>query len=652
MDVLSNIIIIFGLAILILYIFYQLHMPTIVGLLLTGILAGPRGLGVISAVDEVEMLAEIGVIALLFAIGVEFSLKELWRIRKAVIVGGFLQVIFTLLAVYFIAIRIGMSFNEALFIGMLFSLSSTAIVLKLLQEKDEIETPHGRIALAVLIFQDIMVVPMILITPLLAGEVYSESLILLMIKGIGIVLMVIISAEWVVPYLLYQIARTRSRELFILSIVFICFAVAWLTSSMGLSLALGAFLAGLIISESEYSHQALVNIIPFRDIFMSFFFVSIGMLLNIYFLFQYLWMILIIAFGALIMKSIIAGSAASLLGYPIRTSILAGIALSQIGEFSFILSGFGVEYDIISKNTYQFFLAISILIMAATPFIMDIAPIVADSVHRLPLIKKLYVYPETQKKVGLKDHLVIIGFGVNGRNVARAAQVAGIPYVVIEINPDTVKNEQAKGKLIYYGDAVHEAVLEHAGVRDARVMVIAISDPAATRRITATARRINPRLHIIARTRYLQEMKPLYDLGADEVIPEEFETSVEIFVRVLEKYVVPRDIIEKFTSEVRADGYEMFRSLSIDKSHDLKLDLPNVEISTLRVGETSPIIGKTLAELELRKRYGVTLLAIRRNSQILANPHGDIQLHANDIVVLLGTPDKIAEITGLFSGKI
>jgi len=651
---LNDIVIIFGLSIAILFICHRLRVPTIVGFLLTGILAGPYGLGLVKAVHEVEILAEVGVVLLLFTIGIEFSLERLLQIKKSVLMGGSIQVLLTLLVTFVIARQLGQPIGESIFIGFLISLSSTAIVLKLIQERAEVDSPHGRTTLGILIFQDIIIVPMILFAPLLAGATgdLGESVLVLIAKGIGIIGLVFVSAKWIVPQVLYQIARTRSQELFLLSIVVICLAVAWITSSAGLSLALGAFLAGLIISESEYSHHALGNILPFRDVFTSFFFVSIGMLLDVGFLFRQPGTIVLIALGVLVLKSIIASFATVLLGFPLRTSILVGLALGQVGEFSFILSKTGVEHGLLAGNIYQMFLAVSVLSMAATPFIITLAPRIADIMLRLPLPKRLIsgFYPVSEIKVeNKKHHLIIIGFGVNGRNVARAARVSGIPYAIIEMNPETVRSEQAQGEPIYYGDSTQESVLQHANIKDARIVVAAINDPTATRRITEIIRRLNPEVHLIVRTRYLQEVKPLYELGADEVIPEEFETSVEIFTRVLAKYFIPRDEIERLVAEVRSDGYEMFRSLSKESSSfsDLKLHLPDVEISTLRVAERSPLVGKSLAEIELRKKYGVTVLAIRRDSQILSNPNVNMPFCANDMLFVLGPPDKVAEVASL-----
>ena len=300
------------------------------------------------------------------------------------------------------------------------------------------------------------------------------------------------------------------------------------------------------------------------------------------------------------------------------------------------------------------FLSVSVLTMAATPFIIAAAPRIAQGVIRLPLLanyKAGHSTLEEEHKENLNNHLIIIGFGLNGKNLARAASAAEIPYLIIEMNTDSVRTGRKNGEPIMFGDATQEAVLEHANLKEARVAVVAISDPAATRRITEVLRRINPRVFILVRTRYLQELESLYQLGADEVIPEEFETSVEIFTRVLKKYLIPKDEIENFVAEVRADGYDMFRTIAKKSASfsDLKVHLPEIEISTFRIGEKSIIAGNSLAQIELRKKHGVTLLAIRRNGETLFMPHGDTPIQANDVIVVVGKRNKLTEVSKLFS---
>jgi len=601
------------------------------------------------------MLADIGVILLLFTIGVEFSFANLLQIRQSVLVAGPIQVAATCLAGLFLSLLVGKTMGEAVFIGFLLSLSSTAIVLKLLQERGDVDTPHGRTSLGILIFQDIIIVPMMLFVPLLSGasENIGVSFLILFAKGIIIISLVVACAKWVVPHILYQITRTGNRELFLLAIVLICIAVAWLTAQAGLSLALGAFLAGLIVSETEYSHQALGNILPFRDIFASFFFISIGMLLNVDFLLKNPGTIALLTLGVLFLKTLLAGSAALLLKFPLRTAVLVGLALCQIGEFSFILSKAGQSQGIFSGDGYQMFLDVTIITMVATPLMIALAPRAADFMLRWPLPQRLKLGAHLSEEIDRSiaaDHLVIVGFGVNGRNLAQAAKTGGIPYVIIEMNPETVRWERKRGEPIFYGDATQEEILKHANIKEARVMVIVINDPAATRRIVSLARRLNPRAYIIVRTRYLQEMQSLFELGANDVVPEEFETSVEIFTLVLRKYLVAKEEIERFATQVRADGYLVLRGISreLDSFGDGLRHLHDLEIITFRLGGQAPITGKSMAEVELRKKHGVTVLAIRRNSRMLPNPEPDMQLLANDLLIVMGSPENLSKSTWLF----
>lgn len=657
--ILIDLLLLLGLAVAVLLFCHRLKVASVVGFLVTGIVAGPHGLGLVGAVHKVEILAEVGVVLLLFTIGIEFSLGNLLRIRRSVVMGGSLQVILTIFATFLTANMLGMDAPRALFLGFLASLSSTAIVLKLLQQRAEMESPHGQTTVAILIFQDLIFVPMVLMVPVLAGVgIGTEGSSFLQIsKGVGFLLLVLASARWIVPRVLYVVAKTRSRELFVLTVLLICFAVALLTQRMGLSLALGAFLAGLIISETEFSHETLGKIIPFRDVFTSIFFVSIGMLLDATVFIEHPFLVLLISLCILALKSLLAGTAVLFLGFPIRTAVLTGVSLSQIGEFSFVLFLRGTEFGLLSQDFYQFFLTVAILTMAITPFAIALAPRIAEVMQHLPLSRRLKtgICGKSMEEAGIaaerkKGHLVIVGYGFNGRNLANAARATGIPYIIIEMNPQTVREERKRGEPIFYGDASQEEVLRHSNIREARAMVVVISDPMASRRMTAAARKENPKFHIIVRTRYVSEMEELYKLGANEVVPEEFETSVEIFSRVLARYLVPREDIQKLIMEARAHGYEMFRTRSTETAslRDLTVQLPNVEVVTSRVAPRAPVAGRSLAQADVRKRYGITVLAIQRDNSILANPDGETVMEPGDILLLLAERPDAPNLLRLF----
>jgi len=647
---------ILGIAVVVVLVSRKIGVPSIVGLFLTGMVAGPHGLGLISHVHEVEIMAEIGVVLLLFTIGIEFSIQELAKLKSHVIIGGGLQVGITSIAGMLIAHLFGVPWNKALFYGFLLALSSTAIVLKILQQRAEIDAPHGKSVLGILIFQDIIVVPMMLVAPILAGTdgVSWAEVGVPLLKGILVVTLALVLARWIVPKLLYAAAGLRDREAFILTVVFIGLAVAWLTNYMGLSLALGAFLAGLIISESEFSHQALSDILPFRDIFTSLFFVSIGMLLDITQIAARPHIFVGLAVGVLAIKFIIAGGAVSALGMPLKTAALAGVALSQVGEFSFVLSRVGSANGLMDDGAYQLFLGVSVITMLVTPFAISGGPRFAEFLSGLPLpdrmkrgIRPVGEEPDVEH---MADHLIIVGYGPSGRHLAQAAVASSIQYVIIELNPETVRRERAAGQPVIYGDASQWHVLEHAGAGKARVLVVAVPDLSATRRAVELARRMNPNLHIIARTPYIREMEPLSKLGASEVVPAEFETSVEIFTRVLAKYLVPRKDIEHFISEVRAGGYEMFRKPVPEQAGfcDLRIHMPELEINTFRVEGGSEADGKSIAELAIRKRFGTTVLAVRREGQVLSNPDPEAKLERDDVVVLLGSPEDLAVVANIF----
>jgi monovalent cation:H+ antiporter-2, CPA2 family len=655
LSALRDLVIIFALSIGILLLSHRLRLPSVIGLLLTGVIVGPYGLRLVHDIEVVESLAEVGIILLLFTIGIEFSLQALLSLKRIVGIAGTVQVGLSMAATYGAARLLGRSNGEAVLWGFLVALSSTAIVLKLLGERGETDSPHGRIAVGVLILQDLSVVPMMFVLPLLAGtaEGAQASLAWVIVKAVVVVAAVLVSARLVIPPLLHQVVRTRSHELFVLSIVVICFGTAWLTSLAGLSLALGAFVAGILISESDYGQQALADVLPLRDLFSSLFFVSVGMLLNVGFALHHAVAIVVIVMGILLGKFVTGAVATLALSYPLRTAVLTGLALAQIGEFSFVLARAGTMAGLIGEEIYQLFVAAAVITMLVAPFLLRVAPIVADRVIQLSLARWLEGRPRPEgelRGIPLKDHVVIAGFGLNGRNVARALAAANIPYLVLEMNPETVRVERQKGTPIVYGDAAQEAVLRHAHIEVARVAVVAISDAAATRRVVELVRRLNPGVYLIARTRYSQEVGPLSALGANEAIPEEFETSIEIFARVLRRYLIPREDIERQIATIREDGYEVLRQLRPPPIlfPEIQRHLADLEVETFRIGAEAPAAGRTLAELRLRQQVGITVLAIQRDGETLTNPGGGTSLQAGDLVITLGKPTQFAEAAPLF----
>ncbi|HHP7240951.1 MAG TPA: cation:proton antiporter [Cyclobacteriaceae bacterium] len=664
LPILNDIVVILGFSVVTILLFQKLRLPAILGFLITGIMVGPSGLHLINDRHEVEPLSEIGIIFLLFVIGIEFSLKSLSSIRNTVVGGGILQVGGTLIAVMVIAVLLGYSWQSSIFIGCLLSLSSTAIVLKMLQQQGEITAPHGRVSVAILIFQDIIVVPMILITPLLAGKVNDpeSSVPILLAKVVGVVIAVILLARYIVPLLLSWVAKTKSQELFIVTIVLICFFVAWLTSFAGLSLALGAFFAGLIVSESEYSHQATANILPFREIFISFFFVSIGMLLDVRFFVEHVPTILLATSGVIIMKFLIIMLTVLLLKYPTRVIFLTALSLFQVGEFAFLLSSVGMRYDLLSADTYQYFLSVSIISMALTPFAIAYSSSILNYFFhsQLPepirsrfknLSKKKYEGKKTDKSY--RDHMVIIGYGINGENVALAASSAELPHVIIELDPAMIKKAKKSGETnIVYGDATNETILKHVHIQEARVAVIAISSPRTTRNIVKMIRSFSETTYIIVRTRYVREVEEIIRLGADEVIPEEFETSIEIFTRVLKRYLITRDEILRFVHEIRSRNYEKLREMSegITSIGRYPLSIPDIEIASLQVQQgNNKVVGKSILESMVRTNFNVTVVAIKRDNKFISQISPDDKICQNDILYIIGHPDRIIDFNKYLS---
>jgi CPA2 family monovalent cation:H+ antiporter-2 len=553
LKLLVDIVIVLGLSAATVLICRRLRLPSIVGFLAAGMLAGPYGFKLVASVSEIETLAEIGVVLLMFSIGLEFSMERLRRIGRPMFRGGSIQVLGCIGLALGLALLLGRGPGQALFFGFVLSLSSTAVVLKLLREKNELDAPHGRMSVGILIYQDLAVILMLVLIPIVAGKVSitAPAVLEVLAKGAGVIVVVWVLVRWIVPWLINFVADTRDAELFLIVVVLVCLAVALLTASIGLSLALGAFIAGLIIAQSQFALQAVASIIPLRDIFISLFFVSVGMLMDVSLIWARPLTVLGLVLGVLLIKFLTAGAAAAALRLPWRTVVVTGLMLAQIGEFSFVVALTGMKQGLISRPGYQLFLTVSILTILATPFLAQLGRRLGE---RFPA-RAFGPVPEDE----LSGHFIIVGFGVVGCNLSRAAAEAGLPYLIVELNPRTVREQKKAGEPIIYGDAVYAEVLEHAGIIKARALVVTVPDPVSARRIVAAAKALNPQVHVIARTRFLSELESLARLGADQVITEEYETAIEVLVQLLKSLLVPQHQIESIVAKMRSECYQRMR---------------------------------------------------------------------------------------------
>lgn len=652
LDLLKDLVIVVAVAIPVVVLAQRLRIPTVVGFLLTGVGIGPHALSLVGDTASVAGIAELGAVLLLFTIGLELSLSRIIRLGRPVLQGGALQVVGTIAAVAVPAWMLGLTWGQAAFLGALAALSSTAIVLKIYTDRGELDTPHGRVVIAILLFQDLAVVPLMLLVPWLSGfgtGGWDAA------RQIGLSLVVIgalvLGGRIAIPWLLERIIGLRNREIFTLVIVFCGLGAAYVTASFGLSLALGAFLAGLVISESEYGLQALSDVLPFRDTFTGLFFISIGMLLDPKAAWASVGLVLGLAAGILLLKAVVAGAAARSLRRSLEVSILTGLGLAQVGEFSFILAGVGAQQGLFGGDGYQLFLTTSVLTMLVTPFVIAAAGPVARVICRLRNQPALEIPPHEEAAVqALRDHVIIVGYGLNGRNLARALRASQIPYVVLEQNGQVVRRARLSREPIFFGDGTRPEVLERVGIADARVLVLAIAAPAEERRGVAVARHLAPKVRIIVRTRYVAAVEELRRLGADEVVPEEFETSIEIFARVLRLYGVPGNVIQREIEAVRGEHYEMLRGLTLP---DLRLDAlrhlgVHAALDTVQVEEGATALGENPVTLSLRRATGATVIAVVRDGRALYTPDPAFRFQVGDTVVLVGDREALARATLLF----
>ncbi len=658
LPILRDLVIVLAVSLAVVFALRRAGVPTIAALLLSGVVLGPGSLGLVREHESIEVVAEIGVAMLLFGIGLKLSLRELARLRTLILGAGGMQVGLTVLAGVAGASAVGYPPGQAVFFGFLLALSSTAIVLKMFENRGETDAPHGRLGLSVLVFQDLAVVPMMLLLPVLGhtGGVSLGRAGITLALSCAMVAAIVVCARFLFPRMLEQVVRARSRELFVLATLLTVLGTAWLGSLAGLSLALGAFLAGIVVADSEYAQQVLAEIVPLRDAFGSLFFVSVGMLLD-----PAIWLhepLATLGLGAAVMigKALIVTVTALAFGFGARTAVLAGLALAQIGEFSFILAGAGQAHGLIGGELMQRFLAVSVLTMLLTPFMALLSPRLAARTEGVPWLRRLFAVrpPHAGVDAGAEraapqDHVVVVGHGLNGHNVVRVLRERGISYVVLELNPHTVREARERGEPVLYGDAASPEVLAHAGIVRARVIVVAIADPSATRQIVAVARNAAPRLKIVVRTRYVSEVDALYRLGADEVVPEEFETSLELAGAAMAAYGVPGRAIERDKARIRQERYASLAAggHATPAAAPLGALLTVADLDEVVLVEGGSAHGRSLRDLDLRGRSGASVVAVARGGELTGNPPPDFVLRSGDVLWVWGQPEQMEAVRAL-----
>lgn len=660
---LRDLVVVMAASLVVVFLLRRGQVPTVLGFLLAGVLIGPGGFGLIRHAEEVEVLAEVGVALLLFTIGLKFSLTELLQMGRIVWGGGSVQVLVTALLIGLTGLSLGLPPVEAFTLGAIGALSSTAIILKLLEEKGATASAHGRLMIGVLLFQDLAIIPMMLAVPLLAGarDATPASLAQTTLTALGMVMAILVLARFIFPWILEKVVGSRSGEMFTFATLLLALGTAWVASLAGVSLALGAFLAGIVLADSDYSHQILGEIAPFRDAFTGLFFVSIGMLVD-----PSLWLtkgpiLLGWTVGVLIIKALVAGGVAMLLGFGPRVAIIAGIGLAQVGEFSFLLGSVGLSEGLLEPRRYQQFIAVTVMLMALSPLLLQIAPALADwAVNRLPFSRRPQdadgeLMEEGEASTLLQDHVVVIGFGVNGHNVARVLADLEVPFIIIELNPKLVQQARSEGYAVLWGDAARRAVLERAGAHRARSVVVAIADAAATRQITALVQGMHAETYLVVRTRYLSEIDELVRLGANIVVPEEFETSLELAGAVMRAYGATDLAVAQMQQVLRKERYQLLRESGAVHEHlpSLMQVLSSQEALEFELAAGAWAIGRSLAEMQFRTRTGAAVLAIQRQGHLIANPPGGLALSLGDHLVLLGPPPALlAARSLLLTGKL
>ncbi|MFO5526572.1 MAG: cation:proton antiporter [Cuspidothrix sp.] len=640
-----------------------LKQPVLLGYLIGGMVVGPSGLRLIKELIQVETLAQFGVAFLLFALGMEFSLAELKKVKAIALGGGALQIILTIIITVLVCGVTGAWGTlpaKGVFLGSILSLSSTAVVLKCLMERNETETPHGQVMLGILVVQDLALGLMLAVLPALhePGEAIGIAVVMALVK-IGLFAAgAVVAGIWLIPPLLRLLASTESKELFLLGVVTICLGIALFTESLGLSIEMGAFVAGLMISEVEYADETLSIVEPLRDIFASLFFAAIGMLIDPVFLWQNLELILGLVALVFIGKFLIITPLVKLFRYPLKTALIVGLGLSQIGEFSFVLASEGQALGLVSRRIYLLILGTTAVTLMLTPFILRLVPFLFDFAESMPWLKPYLVDDQSRdfsEDLPQKNHVVVCGYGRLGKNLVKLLQQYQLSVVVIDQSESRIQQLREAGIPYVYGNAVSLHVLETAGVNHAQGMAITLPDPASIRLCLKRALEVCPELDTVVRATQDKNIEVLYQLGAKEVVQPEFEASLEIATHLLITVGLLPEVVQQKMQQIRQDHYLDLRPQSspAEVSQYLQKVTRDLNRRWYDLPADSPLIGMTLEEVNMRYLTGVSLMAIRRtDGEEIDYPNSQTRLLLGDRLLVVGSVEELNALTEFAEGKI
>ena len=617
----------------------RLGQPLILGYIAAGIILGPHTGGLtISNIREIELLAEIGIALLLFALGLEFSLKDLKPVKMIAIIGTPIQIVLTISLGMGIGYVMGWDWKASLWLGTLISLSSTMVLLKTLMNQGWLGTLSSKVMIGMLIVQDLAVVPMMIILPQLNNPAVGlPTLGFAALKaGVFITGMILLGTKFL-PRLLAHIAKLGSRELFLLAITAIGLGIGYLTHMVGLSFAFGAFVAGIVLSESDYGHQALSDIIPLRDLFGLLFFTSVGMLFDPAFLLEHFRQVILLVLAVAIGKGLIFASISRIFKYRNVIPLAVGLGLFQIGEFSFVLARVGVSTNSIGSDLYALILTAAILTMVLTP-------LVSGQTARLYALKKRWFRHEVLESsnipaTGLTGHVVIAGGGRIGFQIAQVLKRLNMQFVVIELDHRRFEKSKAVGMAVVYGDAGQEIVLEAAGIKNARLLILTLPGLVEARTVIIHSKHLNKRLEIIARTSGPDYFELLRDLGVSDIVLPEYEAGLEMTRQSLLRLHVPPTEVHRYTDTLRQEIYAQ----TIDQGEDYQVlsQLRNAEqqfdLQWVRLAKESPIAHRSIEESEIRKRTGVSVVGVVREKQLKPNPDADFVLLPDDLIAIIGS---------------